>query len=257
MCLTDLPEPAPTLAIEEVNHEYEDFILEDTPEAVKFPHWTAHLRSFWGWYGEEPDYRCTEEDLPQLKQVISDGLRAIGYLDFAKNIEAAENDAAINAEIIFQYTSETGLYGDVNRLLRTSHRGDILRGNPLAAWILQLNSAIRQKPEFEGISYRGSNMQSSEIIQYQPGLMFVWSAFISASQNRDIAIDHRGNVLFDIKPGGSYSMYGKRNPFNISEHSNFPGEQEVVFPIACTYRVINIRKDAHRTLISLQTVDQY
>jgi hypothetical protein len=62
--------------------------------------------------------------------------------------------------------------------------------------------------------------------------MFEWAAFISASKDLNTALDYRGTVLFDITPGGSYSMHGKRDPYDIAAHSTFPGEQEVVFPIA-------------------------
>ena len=47
-----------------VNHEYEDFILMDKVENVPFTHWTAHLRYFWGWYSEEPNFACAESDFP-------------------------------------------------------------------------------------------------------------------------------------------------------------------------------------------------
>jgi hypothetical protein len=123
--------------------------------------------------------------------------------------------------------------------------------------MLQFNSTLRLRPVFDGTAYRGVDMPSSDIDQYQPGLMFEWAAFVSASKDRDAALDYRGSVLFDITPGGSYSMHSKRNPFDIAEHSTFPGEREVVFPIACSYRVTNIRKDGRRSLISLETVDQY
>jgi hypothetical protein len=257
MSLDPLPKPKSTLAKGKINSEYEDFLLGDAIGGVPFSHWTAHLRFFWGWYSEEPDFNCAEGDLSHLQQAISEELHTAGYPDLAREISAAGSAAAINTTIFAQYTNETSLYGEVNAALRQAHTGASLRGHPLSAWMLQFNSALRLRSDFDGPAYRGVYMTSNDIDQYQLGLMFEWAAFVSASKYRDTALDYRGSVLFDITPGGSYSMYAKRNPFDIAEHSTFPGEQEVVFPIACTYRVTNIRKDGRRSLISLETVDQY
>jgi hypothetical protein len=184
-------------------------------------------------------------------------LHTAGYPDLAREISAVGSAIAINATIFNQYTRETSLYGEVNTILRQAHTGVSLKEHPLVPWILQFNSALRVRPLFDGTVYRGVDMAISDIDQYQPDLMFEWAAFISASKDRETALDYRGSVIFAITPGGSYSMYGKRNPFDIAEHSAFPDEQEVVFPIACTYRVTSTRKNGRRSLISLETVDQY
>jgi hypothetical protein len=175
-----LPHPKSTFATGEINPEYEDFILEDSVENVAFPHWTAHLRSFWGWYAEEPDYNCAEDDLPRLRKVISEGLCAAGYPDLARDIASAVSAVAIDTIIFSQYTNETNLYLNVNRMLREAHTGANLRGHPLVPWLLQFNSGLRLKPIFSGTSYRGVDMPSSDICQYKLGLMFEWAAFISA-----------------------------------------------------------------------------
>lgn len=257
MSLDLLPQPVSTVSRGEINHEYEDFILEESVGDVSFPHWTAHLREFWGWYEEEPEYCAAEADVPLIRETISDGLWAAGYRDFARDIAAAESDAAINSTLFAQYTTQSNLYGEVNTLLRTAHSGASLRGHSLVPWILQFNCALRLQPIFDGVAYRGADMTNADVDQYQPGLMFEWAGFISASKERETALDFRGSALFDITPWGSYSMYGKRNSFDIARYSVLPGEQEVVFPIACTYRVTNVQKDGRRTLISLQSIDQY
>lgn len=101
-------------------------------------------------------------------------------------------------------------------------------------------------------------MNDCDIAAYKPGLLFEWASFVSASTDRNVADAFDGNVLFEIVPSGVLSMYGKRNPYDIAAFSTFPDEREVVFPIACTYRVLNIEKTAGSKMqIRLETVDFY
>lgn len=246
-----------TFATAPLDHEYEAYLFGSDVEAVPFPHWTAHLREFWGWYAEAPDYTTSAEHLPTVKAMIAEGLVQQRLEDLAEEVTQAKSGEELNCCLVRQYTREGRLYREINEVLRRGHVGEDLRQHGFTPWVLQFNSAIRQRPIFEGVSYRGARLTPADIDKYQPGLMFEWGGFISASKHRDVAVDIAGNVLFEITPWGSYSMYGKRNPIDIAELSIAPDEAEVIFPIACTFRVKGTRKEGHRSVIEMETVDQY
>ncbi len=222
-----------------------------------FDHWSAHLRAFFGWYSEPPDYHVSETELPTLRDMIASGLRNEGFGTFAESLAAAATETDLNNEIIRQYTAESPLYSSVNKLLRSAHAGASLVDHPMTAWMLQFNCAIRLQPVYEGTSYRGAEMSNEDIACYKPGTMFVWGPFVSTSKSRRVAEAYSAGVLFEITPWGSYSMYDKRNPYDISGLSDFPDEEEVVFPTSCTYRVTDATERNGIVHIAIQTVDQY
>jgi len=239
-----------------VDHEREGFVFGTAVENIPFSHWSAHQRSFWGWYSEEPNYHPEADEVSRLKELVANGLSAAGFHAYAEEISRADDSDKINQTIIRQYTA-SNLYNAVNSALRLAHGGVSLENHPLIPWMLQFNCAMRVQPKYDGVSYRGVRLKSAEIELYVPQLMFSWAPFISASKNIATALDTRGNVIFDITPGGSHSLYNKRNPFDISGLSELPDEQEVIFPLGCTYRVLAFRREGHRAHISLQTVDWY
>lgn len=67
--------------------------------------------------------------------------------------------------------------------------------------------------------------------------------------------EYRPNVLFEISPWGSHSLWGKRNAYDIAAYSIFPDEREVLFPVACTFRVKSIERAGRSTHIRIETVD--
>lgn len=255
---TPLPTPLKTLTPLGRYHEYEEFVLGPDIGAVAFAHWTAHLRSFWGWYSVEPDYEAGDGEIPDLRKAIAQGLRVAGFGGFAAELERCGSNESINRALLAQYTSDAGLYEAVNRELRRAHDDAQLADHPLTPWVLQLNAALRQRPTHEGPSYRGAEMSLEDIAMYSEGLLFEWATFVSASTDRDVAKAYDANVLFEIVPSGALTMYGKRSPYRIADFSAYPDEQEVVFPIACTYRVLAVERETPtRTKISLESVDFY
>lgn len=247
----------PTLALGEATHEHETFLLEEALDSEPFAHWSAHLRSFWGWYEEAPNYHPDPGDYPALREMIALGLSSAGYPDFAMDLHTVHSVEDLNARLFLQYTAESRLYPEVNSLLRTAHAGEDLKTHPLKPWILQLNSAMRLCPLYEGVAWRGVRMSENDITQYACGRMFEWASFVSATREREVAEEYRPNVLFEISPWGSHSLYGKRNAYDIAAHSIHPAEHEVLFPVACTFRVKSIERERHRTHIRIETVDQY
>lgn len=252
-----LPQPLHTLDFEYVNPEYEGFILEPTVDEVPFSHWTDHLRSFWGWYAQEPDYSISDNDLPKLKRMISDGLKRAGFVRFSEEIDGCGTGNEVCNSVIRQYTEETPLYSTVNSLLRGAHAGQVIREHPLSPWMLQLNTALRQRPTIDQTVFRGANMPKADIDEYNIGRMFHWASFVSVSRDRDKAIFRDTNVVFEIEPWGAVSMYGKRNSYDIAALSEFPDEEEGIFPFACTFRVHKMEEAQGMTTISLHSVDCY
>ena len=258
LCVAPVPDPLMTMDALGQHHEYESFVLPENVDDVPFLHWTAHLRSFWGWYAGDPDYSASVNDLPKLREVIAAGLGEAGFCDFGAEILNTTTDADLNRVMIGQYTSDAGLYEVVNQQLRHAHIKEALHGFSLAPWILQFNAGIRQQPSPEGCFFRGVQMSEEEIAAYTPALLFEWASFVSASTDREVATAFNGNVLFEITPGGSHSLYGKRNPYDIAAFSLYSEECEVIFPMACTYRVVDVeRTSSTRIAIKLETVDFY
>lgn len=103
LSLDSIPPPDATFAQNQLGHEYEAFLLGPDVDAVRFPHWTAHLREFFGWYDEKPDYVTAEGDLHAVKDAISTGLAAFGYEALALEVEAAGSGDALNDLLIAQY----------------------------------------------------------------------------------------------------------------------------------------------------------
>ena len=51
------------------------------------------------------------------------------------------------------------------------------------------------------------------------------------------------------------SLNDKRFPRDISKLSDFPDEEEVIYPSACAYRVHYIEKQNNLVIIGIATVD--
>lgn len=238
-------------------YELETFLLEDAGDTERFSHWSAHLRSFWGWYDAPPVYTPRPHEFELLRCQIAEGLGRVGFAEFAEEIATCTDVDALNLQILRQYTCESRLYAEINQFLLSVHSGAELRSHPFKAWILQLNCAMRLRPLHEDVAWRGVHMSAAAIAAYQPEVMYTWATFVSASRDRRVAEDLRANVLFEIFPWGSHSLYAKRNAYDIASASTHPDEGEVIFPVACTFRVKSVTRTAKRAHVVVETVDQY
>lgn len=237
--------------------ECENFILESAVESNSFRQWLAHLVHFRLQIMQEPDpYSVGDEpgEFEKLKDLIADSLHNSGYTLQSDKVRISKNENELNASIISQYTDESGLYNEVNLLLRDGHQGRDIGKEPLVPWILQLNAAIRRQEEYTKASYRGARFTEEDLKMYRVGDMFIWAPFTSASKSKDTCMD--GNVLFEFKPVSSLSEYGKRAPRDISMHSYFQEEEEVLFPICCCFRITSIEANENgKTLIKMDVLD--
>lgn len=243
----------------------EPLILHYTAKKLAFTHWVDHLNHFWYSVSKESPNNTCEDNFELLKNEIEIGLINCNFSSQADEVKQCENEIELNHCIIKQYTDETNLYNFVNSELRSCHHlqkepepsDDFIQkhSSKLSAWILQLNTAIRFEEEFTNTAYRGATLSSDEIKMYKENIdeIVIWSPFISASKNMNECLD--GNVLFKIRTESAISEYNKRYPRSIAHLSFFPYEEEVIYPIACAYRIKSVENSSNITTISLSTVD--
>ncbi len=212
--------------------------------------------------GNSPTYKI-RENFDQLRDIISSSLKSSNFIEQANEVASCKDEAKLNDIIVRQYTEETDLYKVVNSKLRDCHLyqdyDTVINDEDdkfLAPWILQLSSCIKILPHYKEKVYRGANLSEEDISLYNIGDMFIWAPFVSASKYRENCFG--GTVLFEINTSTHFfGMNDKAYPRDIANKSIFPDEEEVLFPIACAYRVERIEKFSDHTLIELQTLDQY
>lgn len=131
------------------------------------------------------------------------------------------DDTAWNAAIIHVYTMEAPLYKRMNL--------DIASANKLTTLIpyaKHLDQALNTLPQHDtGPCFRGAALTDDQIASYREiDRWFYWPAFTSCSKSRESCLG--GNVLFVIHPS---DYYGMQAPYEISQFSFFPDEEEVLF----------------------------
>ncbi|HTI58263.1 ADP-ribosyltransferase domain-containing protein [Mucilaginibacter sp.] len=245
-------------------HLEEPIILHNCLERHPYLHWLEHYHSLVRRVNGEPPTYHIREHFEKLRQLIAEALSKSGFNFKGKQIEKCATEDELNSLIIYQYTDESDLYKTVNDILRACHAFhdfDASAENneydePLAPWILQLNSCIRKLPHFEGKAYRGTVLSSEDIAQYKVGEMFIWAPFVSAS--KDITRCFGGNVIFEITNQEHFmGLNDKGYPRDISALSIFPEEAEVLYPVSCAFRIDNLRQESDYTLIELKALDSY
>lgn len=232
-------------------YEYESFLFEGLIDESWKAYWAAH--SAFNFLLGDDDYSSLE-CFSQMQQLVTNGLQCAGYGSMANDLSTAPDETEFNAISIGQYTSESTLYERVNALLRKGHDGISIAKDPLAPWIAHLNAILRREEEYLHTAYRGADLTASEVAEYKPGRLFIWTSFTSMSKRRECCLD--GNTLFEITPRSSISMHGKRAPRSIAHFSDFPEEDEVLLPLAAAFRVESREATGtHRTIIKLTLLD--
>ncbi|WP_328589061.1 ADP-ribosyltransferase domain-containing protein [Mycobacterium interjectum] len=132
-------------------------------------------------------------------------------------------------------------YIDLNDALRS----DILDASQHVR-VEALNNALAKLPPYEGAVVRGSNLPPEALAQYRPGEYVIEKGFMSTTTNPAVAQApaFAGNVEFRI-----FSCTGR----DISAHSMFPAEQEVLFPAHTRFFVVDKTVDplTGRTIIEM------
>ena len=242
-------------------HSEEPIILHPCLEKHPYFHWVEHIESLPRHInGESPTYNIREK-FNELKNLIQRTLISSEFIIQANEIKNCQNEKELNDTIVRQYTEENDLYRFANTKLRDCHLYQNINSEIeddydkfLAPWILQLSSCIKKLPHYREKVYRGTTLNQSEIKLYTKDKLFIWAPFVSASKTKEQCFG--GNVLFEIDPKNHFNgLNDKAYPRDISNKSVFPEEEEVLFPIACAYRVEKVRKTPDQTVIELKTVD--
>lgn len=242
-------------------HSEEPVILHYCLEKHPYLHWVEHIESLPRHInGDSPTYHIREK-FNELKLLIRDTLKNSNFKEQASEIEMCKNEDQLNNTIIRQYTEESELYRVANQKLRDCHlyqnvksKIDDTNDEFLAPWILQLSSCIKKLSHYRETCYRGTTLTADEIKLYKKDKLFIWASFVSASKTKEQCFG--GNVLFEIDSRNHFNgLNDKAYPRDISTKSVYPEEDEVLFPIACAYRVEGVRKIANMTIITLNTID--
>lgn len=246
-----------TLSVDVSLYDCENFLLEGAIQRYPFPHWLSHLLPLHAKMSndfKEKGFQALDA-FGELTNVLTSSLERAGYVAFARELRTCPDEASLNATIIRQYTEESNLYADVNRLLRRGHAGGDVSTSPLVPWICQLAVALRRVPEYLGHSYRGTTMDPRDVREYQVGGIFVWAPFTSASRTPDACFG--GNVIFELIPVSALSERDKRAPRDIGAYSVFPDEEEVLLPMCCAFRPRNISQRSGVTWIETEILDHW
>lgn len=167
--------------------------------------------------------------MKNLKKYVQTYLKT--ELDIIRNSETANTLTELSLEektIIYKYTND-GHY--VNELLHES------KGIKTSQYAKYLDYSLSKLPDFQGITFRGSDLTSYEIKKYHKALdekvIIKEYSFLSTSRVKKQANQYRKTVLFEI-----FSKNGKL----IEKVSKFVNEQEVLFRKNSKFKVLSIEK---------------
>ncbi|MEV6769712.1 ADP-ribosyltransferase domain-containing protein [Nocardia sp. NPDC051030] len=133
-------------------------------------------------------------------------------------ITQADEDA------IRAYTSPyTGLYEDLNSALRAG-AVDATQSTQIKA----IEEALTKLPDHNGVVFRGTDLPPNVLAEYKTGETVVEKSFTSTTAAAEEAFP--GNTQFTI-----VSKSGKE----VTNYSDIPSEQEVLFPPGTAFRVLS------------------
>jgi hypothetical protein len=158
------------------------------------------------------------------------------------------------------YTKDSFIYRMVNKALRTENIKKIylLRSFicDLYQQLIDAHSSLLPETNESGVLtlYRGARVPLSELnkLLNNTGRLIAANGFLSASRSYNVAIaftrgpvvTNYASVLFEIKVDLATC---KPLPFaDISKHSSFPEEQEVLFNLGSIFRVDSIKYNAEK-----------
>lgn len=233
-------------------YECENFLLEGAVDQTWKAYWAAHVMHFHFQVAGQNPYTAGA-DFFRMRELVTYGLERAGYSTEAARLASASDEASFNRIAISQYTADSDLFEQVNRLLRQGHADTSIAQHPLVPWIAHLNAVIRNEREYPGTSFRGAELTAVQQAQYVPGQMFIWTSFTSLSMSQSACLE--GNTLFEVTPRSALSVHGKRAPRVIAAFSEYPEEEEVLLPVASAFRVVSNETSAGRTRICLDLLD--
>ncbi len=147
------------------------------------------------------------------------GVRHHGIGDREAALRGARGLTQDELALIRAYTGENaadpGSYPQVNPLMRV---GTIAELEASAATITALQHAIQRCPTYQGVVFRGTDLQPHQLARYVPGQRVVEQAFMSASADPHQAF--HGNTLYVIN---------SRTGHDVAGSSTISSEAEVLY----------------------------
>eukprot|EP00928_Gymnodinium_smaydae_P093001 TRINITY_DN7700_c1_g1_i1.p1 TRINITY_DN7700_c1_g1~~TRINITY_DN7700_c1_g1_i1.p1 ORF type:complete len:579 (-),score=115.94 TRINITY_DN7700_c1_g1_i1:167-1903(-) len=190
----------------------------------------------------EKDPLKDEADAPDIQTILS---KKAGYRQ-----QLPTDPIERQKELVRLYTLESQLYPQMNLALR---QDDPTRLKYFGAYIKELRDVFLTDHEdqiitpFVGTVWRGITVPDpNEFLKdFQPGAEFVWEAFTSTTNDKQIARIF-GNVLFEINcrepPDGSFDDdIPEYAPADIKAFSDTKEETEVLFPPNVRFRVVTVK----------------
>jgi len=163
-----------------------------------------------------------------------------------------KNPKARKMELVKVYTGNS-VYQVVNQCLREDDEKNM---RSFAGFIHELRDVFRTDDpnsilqHFQGIVYRGITVLNpkSYLGELEKAQEFVWPAFTSTSTRKAFS----GNVRFEIKCSlGTDSAKAEYAPAKIAHLSQYPSEEEVLFPPHVKFRVVNL----NGAVLQLETME--
>ncbi len=139
------------------------------------------------------------------------------------------------------YTSEG--YKEINKALRDNNSKDLKELKPLMDPIID---SMKKLPAYEGKTYRFTDMPNELIKKHKPGAEINYNSFLSSSKydNWSSGSPFRGNVFLTIES----TSQGK----DVSWASEYPHEDEILFPPETNFTVISKKKKDGKYYIHLR-----
>jgi len=132
----------------------------------------------------------------------------------------------------------------------------ISKGKAISKYGELLAQTIAKLPDYRGIVFRAVDLTTLEIKKYEETMeknrILVEHSFISGSKLEAIAYQFGRNSQFIIasRSGKSIEEFAK---YGINHPQN---EKEILFGPNLTFRVLDVTKQQHKTLITLEEVER-
>lgn len=183
-----------------------------------------------------------------LKEAALHGSRSIIEAQYLASKIRQHNSASrrkLSEICIYFYTKDSFLYNTLNSAVRTEDHSKLETMGPMCYLIHNYGRFVQ---DYFGTVYRGMQLSETEIEEYEIsiGKWKTWTAFASTSKDRSVA-EAFGNVLFIIEVKNI--MLSTRRSFDISSLSQYPDEEEVLFPAGTSFQVLRVERN-----LSLKTI---
>lgn len=142
--------------------------------------------------------------------------------DFCLEQKLTDNDCGTYAVDRYQ----GGLFSRINEYLRTGPG----EGTDDCEKVLPLMiPALRQKPVYDAVVWRGTHLPDSVLNDIQVGGVFYDAAFLSTSRNRKVGLNFAANVLFKIRSKTGRIL------------RDFGDEKEILFAPGTEFRIRSVK----------------